>query len=173
MKKVIKIKDMDIKNMYNPNNIEFNDKNINFEMYKLLDLEEDYLPSIFKKIYDIQLNGYIPIILYPEKLKSIVEDVNNINDFIDANCLFILDAKSLEGDYGSKIRKVSKIILKNRIYNFINKNRVAEEKIRNIISKYEGCSEVLEESFKNLINCDLVEFLGRRVNIRKKILGVF
>lgn len=173
MKRTIKFKDIDIKSIYNPDNIQFNDKNINLNMYKLLDLEEDYLPSIFKKIYDIQLDGYIPIILYPEKLKNILNDVNNINDFIDANCLFILDAKSLEGYYGSKVRKVSKIILKNRIYNFINKNRVTEDKIRKVIDKYEGCSEVIEESFRNLINGDLVEFLGKRINVRKKILGVF
>ena len=78
MKRTIKFKDIDIKSIYNPDNIQFNDKNINLDMYKLLDLEEDYLPSIFKKIYDIQLDGYIPIILYPEKLKNILNDVNNI-----------------------------------------------------------------------------------------------
>lgn len=173
MKNVIELKELDLINLYNPENNKISDKNLDTSRYKVLELEEDYPSDIFKDIYDIQLKGDIPIILYPEKLIPIIDNASNINDFIDSDCLFILDAKSLEGDYGRAIKNTSKTLLENKIYNFINKNRVSEEDIDKTISRYKGYSDILEESIKILNNGELVEFSGRRVKPKKKLLGIF
>ncbi len=171
MKNIIESKGMDIINFYNPSGIKISN-NID-KKYKFINIEEDYSSTIFKEIYDIQLKGDIPIILYPEKLIPIIDNISNINDFIDSDCLFVLDAKSLEGDYGRAIKNTSKVLLENKIYSFINKNRVAEEDVSKAISKYKEYNDILEESIEKLNNGELVEFSGRRVKPKKKLLGIF
>lgn len=171
MKNIKENKEIDIINFYNPKAIKLSNKNID-KKYKVIEVEEDYSDSLFKEIYDMQLKGLIPIILYPEKLIPIIGNINNINDFIDSDCLFILDAKSLEGDYGRSIKNTSKVLIENKIYNFINKNRVAEEDISKAILKYKGYNEILEDSIEKLNNGELVDFSGKRVK-PKKLLGIF
>lgn len=173
MKSTIKLKELDLINLYNLENTEISNKNLDISRYKVLELDEDYPSDIFKDIYDIQLKGDIPIILYPEKLIPIIDNVSNINDFIDSNCLFVLDAKSLEGDYGRAIKSTSKTLMENKIYSFINKNRVAEEDISKAVSKYKGYNDILEESIEKLNDGELIEFSGRRVKPKKKLLGIF
>ena len=173
MERSIKLKELDLINLYNPENTEISNKNLDISRYKVLELDEDYPSDIFKDIYDIQLKGDIPIILYPEKLIPIIDNVSNINDFIDSDCLFVLDAKSLKGDYGRAIKNTSKTLLENKIYSFINKNRVSEEDIDKDLLRYKGYNVILEESIEKLNNEELVEFYGRRVKPKKKLLGIF
>ncbi|MGG7078752.1 CpsB/CapC family capsule biosynthesis tyrosine phosphatase [Clostridium sardiniense] len=173
MGNVVNLKELDLINLYAPKNIKINDKNLDINRYKVLEIEGYYPSNIFKDIYDIQLKGYIPIVLYPEKLIPIIDNISDINDFIDSDCLFVLDAKSLEGDYGRAIKNTSKVLLENKIYNFINKNRVSEDDISTVISKYKGYDEILEESIEKLNNGELIEFSGRRVKPKKKLLGIF
>lgn len=171
MSDILNFKEIDIVNFYSPT-----EKNINKSIdkkYKFIDIEDDFSSQVFKEIYDIELDGYIPIILYPEKISAIVNDINNLNDFIDADCLFVLDAKSLVGDYGRAIKNLSKTLLENKIYNFIDKNRVSKKDINKFILKYKGYDEILERSIQSLNSAEVVEFHGRRVKPRRKILGIF
>lgn len=172
MRNITESKDIDIVNFYSSKDLKISNKNIH-KNYKFINVEEDYTSTVFKEIYDMQLKGQVPIVLYPEKLIPIIDNISNINDFIDSDCLFVLDAKSLEGDYGRAIKNASKTLLKNKIYNFINKNRVAEEDIHKIVSKYKGYNEILEENIEKLNNREIVEFYGKRVKPKKKLLGIF
>lgn len=172
MRNITENKDMDIVNFYSSKDLKISNKNI-YINYKFINVEEDYASTVFKEIYDMQLEGKVPIVLYPEKLMPIIDNISNINDFIDSDCLFVLDAKSLEGDYGRAIKNISKTLLENKIYNFIDKNRVAEEDISKIISKYKGYNNILEESIEKLNTGEIVEFFGRRVKPKKKLLGIF
>ena len=171
MKNVTEVKDMNLINFYNPNEIKIcSDFN---KIYKFINVDQNYESTVFKEVHDVQLNGFIPIILYPEKLIPIINDINNINDFLDSNCLFMLDAKSLKGDYGRAVKNLAKTLLENKIYNFINKNRVSKNDIDKIISKYEGCSEFMGQNIKKLNNGEIIDFNRRRIKFRKKILGIF
>lgn len=142
------------------------------DKYKVLLIDKDYSDYVFKEIYDMQLLGYITIIMYPEKLTDIYNNIEEINQFLDAGCLFILDAKSLEGDYGRNIKSTAKQLLEKNIYSFIIKNHVSENTLNNKIKKNNKIKEKLISNLNHLVNDEIIEPSKRRVK-KKKLLGVF
>ena len=171
---------IDIKPVYTINLNEFYGANLlnenkyrnKSDRYKVLLIDQGYSDYIFKEIYDLQLLGHIIIIMYPEKLTDIYNNIEEINKFLDAGCLFILDAKSLEGDYGRSIKNTAKQLLEKNIYSFIIKNHVSEDMLNNKIKRDNKIREKLISNLNHLVNDEIIESSKRRVK-KKKLLGVF
>lgn len=142
------------------------------DRYKVLLIDQDYSDYVFKEIYDMQLLGYITIIMYPEKLTDIYNNIEEINQFLDAGCLFILDAKSLEGDYGRNIKSTAKQLLEKNIYSFIIKNHVSDNMLNNKIKKLDKVKETLRDNLEKVVNDEIIEPSKRRIK-KKKLLGIF
>lgn len=169
----IVLKDLDLNRLYYPAGPEIN-KDIKLpDKYKVIEIKDnEFDDSIFKEIYDIQLKGDFVIILYPERCTNIIEDIECINNFIDYGCLFVLDCKSLEGDYGRGAKNAAKELLKNKIYSFVVKNHVTDETIKKYLSKYNNYEFILEDAIEDIISGEWVDFMGHVIR-KKKLLGIF
>lgn len=175
MNNIIEIKSIytiNINEFYGSNSLSSNKYKNKSDMYKVLLIDQDYSDYLFKEIYDLQLQGYITIVLYPEKLTEIFNNIDEINKFLDAGCFFILDAKSLEGDYGRSIKNTAKYLLKNNIYNFILKNHVSEDRLNSKIKNIDKLKEKLISNLECLVNDEVIEQSNRRIK-KKKLLGIF
>lgn len=95
-------------------------RGINDTKYILLELPMNYLDSkILDTIYEIRLLGLKPIIAHPERYTFIIEDILKINDFIDEDCLFQINAGSVDGLFGKSVKKTVEGLIKYGICNFI------------------------------------------------------
>lgn len=70
-------------------------------------------------IYELQVRNIIPIIAHPERYKPIIENPIYINKFINEGYLFQMNTGSIEGKFGSDVKKITEVLLENGIYNFI------------------------------------------------------
>lgn len=73
--------------------------------------------DLFDKLYDIQLNGYIPIMAHPERYGF--WDMNGLMKLKEHGCKFQLNLFSLTGFYGPLSRKTANSLLKSGYYDFV------------------------------------------------------
>lgn len=122
--------------------------------------------NIFKKLYEVQLNGFIPIIKYPEKIKEIKNNPNIINHFIDSNCLFLLDVKSINGRLGATTKRIANGFLKHNLYNFISYEE-DDSSYKNIFENYNNSKDIFKESFEKLLKNENIDFLGVKTSYKR------
>lgn len=107
-------------------------RGINDTKYILLELPMSYLDSkVLEIIYELRLLGLKPIIAHPERYNFLIEDILKVNDFIDEGCLFQINAGSVDGLFGKKVKKTAERLIKHGICNFIasdvhSKRRIAD-----------------------------------------------
>ena len=75
--------------------------------------------NIFEIIFDIQANGYKPILAHPERYLFYHYKFDNYKRLKDAGCLFQLNLLSLVGYYGSEVNKTAVQLLKNNLIDFL------------------------------------------------------
>lgn len=93
---------------------------INNSHYILLDIEEsNNVDDLLEIIFEYKLRNMRPIIVGPERMEEIINNNKNIDKLLNENCLFQLDAASLKGKYGKKIKKTAKKLMKKDIYQFV------------------------------------------------------
>ena len=128
-------------------------------------------------IYELQVRGITPIIAHPERYKPIIEKPSNINKFINEGYLFQMNAGSLEGKFGSDVKKTTEALLENGIYNFIGsdahntKNR--NTGLSNAIKFFNknNIEEIFKDSSKKILNNEHIDFLGERIKEKKSIFS--
>lgn len=88
--------------------------------YVLIELPMYDIPLNFESIiFDMKLNGLIPILAHPERNKVICDDICRLDRFIDMGVLLQLNLRSLSGFYGEGVRQTAVKLLKSQKYNFI------------------------------------------------------
>lgn len=93
---------------------------LNGTKYVLVELPMYDLPLYIESmIYDLLLNGYIPIIAHPERNSKIIEDPNILYRYIELGALSQLNLPSLEGKYGQDVKETAKILLENNMIHFV------------------------------------------------------
>lgn len=94
--------------------------NIEDTNYSILSIEESQsVLEIIEVIYEFNLRNTMPILYGVEKIKEIREDSKKLEKLLKEECLFMIDPCILKGDYGKKMQKISKTLLKNKVYSFI------------------------------------------------------
>jgi len=157
---------------------------INDSMYMLVEFSmHKFDDNIFDILYELQVRNVTPIIAHPERYKPFREDPSLINEFIDQGYLFQMNAGSITGRFGESIRKTAHIFLENNIYNFIgsdahdiNNRTTGLRKAIHILNDNdtETINEnIFEESSKKLINNEVINFVGKKVKIKKSIFSFF
>lgn len=95
-------------------------KGINGTKYMLIEFPMETLPkNALDIIYELRIQGIVPIIAHPERYKYIIEKPSLINEFIDEKCLFQINSGSIEGTFGSKVKKTAEILVSHGICDFI------------------------------------------------------
>lgn len=95
-------------------------KGLNNSKYLLLELPSNQVPNYCQNlIYEIQIRGYVPIIVHPERNKVIAQDLNILFDLVNIGALTQITASSLTGELGKKAQKNSIIMIENNLTHFI------------------------------------------------------
>ena len=93
---------------------------INESKYVLLDVaESNTINELLEIIYEFNLRNYVPVIVSPERMPEIIEKSKNIDKLLNEDCLFQLDIKSINGEYGKKVLKAANFLKKKEIYSFV------------------------------------------------------
>lgn len=90
------------------------------EKYLLLEFPLNHIPNYVEKIiFDLCLDGYVPVIAHPER--SIIKeiDLKRLEKMANLGAFFQLNAGSLLGHFGKKVKKFSLKLLKNELIHFV------------------------------------------------------
>ncbi|NNU77330.1 tyrosine-protein phosphatase [Clostridium estertheticum] len=95
-------------------------RGINETSYMLIEFPMDKLPNdALDLIYELRVLGIKPIIAHPERYEYIIKSLPDINDFINEECLFQINAGSLQGLFGKQVQKCAKLLVKEGLVSFI------------------------------------------------------
>ena len=88
--------------------------------YMLFEFPPGLIPSQgHDVIYRLQLEGIVPIIAHPERNICFLKDSGLLLEFIERGCLVQVDAGSIIGIYGKKIRDFSKSLIELNLTQFV------------------------------------------------------
>lgn len=80
--------------------------------------------------FDLQMEGYIPVLAHPERYIYYHRDPKKIERFQDIGCLLQLNLLSLMGYYGRQERRVAKYLLENGMINLVGTDVHHERHVR-------------------------------------------
>ncbi|MDE3076126.1 MAG: tyrosine protein phosphatase [Chloroflexota bacterium] len=93
---------------------------LNGSQYLLLEFPYDHLPPYHEQvIFELQLDGIVPIIAHPERIDPIARDPRLLEQLVRRGCLAQLTASSLTGGFGRKVRAVSEAMLAHHLIHAI------------------------------------------------------
>ena len=153
---------------------------INNSRYMLIELPmRSFDSDTLEVIYELQVTGIIPILAHPERYRPIIEKPERINKFIKEGFLFQMNAGSIEGEFGSNVKKTAEILLANNIYNFIgsdahndtNRCTGIDRGIELAKKKNKTNEALFRESGRRLLNNEDIEFIGEKVKEKKGIFS--
>jgi protein-tyrosine phosphatase len=75
--------------------------------------------NLYEVLFKLQLKGYKPVLAHPERYNFYHTDFKSYYKLKQAGCLFQLNLLSLTEHYGKDVRKISKTLLKENLYDFI------------------------------------------------------
>lgn len=120
-------------------------------------MEESKL--IEKVAFDLQMEGYIPILAHPERYLFYHRDPKKIERFQDIGCLLQLNLLSVLGYYGRNERRVAKYLLENGMINLVGTDvhherhvRAIEEGVQreDVRAYFKHCAIMNEELFSGV-----------------------
>jgi protein-tyrosine phosphatase len=167
LEKILNEKDIDIK-IHKGSEVYFHDKLDEIEVndlttfgngrYMLIEFPVIQFPENYSEIlFKLQLNGITPIIAHPERYRDIQKNINIIDEFIDKGYVVQIDAGSILGQFGKKVKKCALEIIRKEKFHLIGSD--AHNYKRNF------CIQELLDLNINIINLN-------RVNIFVKNPGV-
>lgn len=76
-------------------------------------------PSVKRALFNLQLNGYKPILAHPERYEYFHNRFHIYEDFADRDVLLQLNINSLSGHYGPMVKKISERMIDAGIVRFL------------------------------------------------------
>lgn len=93
---------------------------INHSKYLFVELPSNHVPQYTgQMLFDIQVAGYIPVIVHPERNSELIEHPNRLYEFIRKGALSQVTAGSVIGKFGKEIQKVSHQLIQANLTHFI------------------------------------------------------
>ncbi len=80
---------------------------------------ESIIPGVKDFLYDLMLNGIIPIISHPERNAVFAAKPNLLYDLIRMGCLGQVTAMSIAGAFGPEVKKTADLFLKHNLVHVI------------------------------------------------------
>ena len=151
--------------------------------YMFIEFPSNHVPRYAEKLlFDIQLQGLIPIIVHPERNKQLMEQPDLLYQFVEKGALTQVTASSLCGYFGKNIKKFSEQLIEFNLTHFIAsdahnvKNRTFKmaEALDIVNSKYgPDMVYLFKENAELLVeNSNIMKELPERIK-RKRFLGIF
>ena len=125
-----------------------NDSNYVFISFPLKD--STYY-SVVEGIFQLQLNGYRPILCQVEKYPFIIHNMGIVKELIKRDVIIHLDARSMLGYHGEGSKKTAKTLLKNNLVSLIGTNSKDKEDYQSCQKAYKKIKKIIgEEKFIEL-----------------------
>lgn len=128
---------------------------LNHSRYLLIEFPSRGVPHYANRLFfELQSEGYIPIIAHPERNKEISQNLDVLYNLINQGALAQLTSSSLQGIQGKKIQKISIQMIENNLVHFIASDAHHESQ-RPFIMKSLYNNKMLkkyEKNIENLIN---------------------
>lgn len=151
--------------------------------YVFIELPSANLPLYTEKlIYDIQLEGLIPVIVHPERNAELLQSPDKLYQLVKKGACTQLTAASLVGAFGKKIKKFSHDIIGANLAHFIASDA---HNIKNRTFKMDEAFELIDKEFGKetryvfMENAELlidgqtiIKEIPERIR-KKKLLGLF
>jgi protein-tyrosine phosphatase len=88
--------------------------------YVLLELPLQEMPRYTHElVFKLLLKGLIPILAHPERNLTVMERTEELLELVGKGSLVQVNAGSITGKYGERVRNAAELILRNRIVHFI------------------------------------------------------
>ncbi|WP_309228317.1 tyrosine-protein phosphatase [Virgibacillus saliphilus] len=88
--------------------------------YVFVELPDDHVPHYFTKLqFDMQIAGYLPIIVHPERNKEIRANPDVLYHLVANGALTQVTAASVAGKYGRKVQKFTNRLIDAKLTHFI------------------------------------------------------
>ncbi|MCF7616345.1 MULTISPECIES: tyrosine-protein phosphatase [Bacillus subtilis group] len=88
--------------------------------YVLIELPYHHVPRYAEKLlFDIQLNGFIPVIAHPERNMEIMENPNLLYRLVKNGAYVQVTCSSLAGRFGRNIKKLARRFIEADLVHFI------------------------------------------------------
>ena len=133
---------------------------LNNSKYLLFELPfHNQILNLADIIYEIKIQGYIPILAHPERYSYFQDDYDMVDNLREEGLLFQANYASILGYYGKSAEKLLKYMLKNEYVDFlgtdihhVSKTYVTDnfKKIEKLFNKFAG--KDYYQKIKN--NCD-------------------
>jgi protein-tyrosine phosphatase len=90
-------------------------------------------------IYKLSLKGYQPIIAHPERIHEVIKDPTALLPLIHKGCLLQVNSLSLEGGFGSRVKRTAEKLVRNHMVHLIGSDAHNVEsrkpQLRNALSR--------------------------------------
>ncbi|GAA0606317.1 tyrosine protein phosphatase [Virgibacillus siamensis] len=93
---------------------------LNDTKYVFVEFPSNQVPRYTKQLlFDMQVAGYTPIIVHPERNSKLIEHPTMLFEFVQRGALTQVTAASLAGKFGKKIQKFSNQLVEANLTHFI------------------------------------------------------
>ncbi|ASN04223.1 tyrosine-protein phosphatase [Virgibacillus necropolis] len=93
---------------------------LNHTKYMFVEFPSSSVPRYAKQmLFDLQVSGYTPVIVHPERNSELVQNPAKLYDFVRKGALTQVTAASLIGKFGKSIQKFSKQLVDANLTHFI------------------------------------------------------
>jgi protein-tyrosine phosphatase len=150
--------------------------------YLLVELPEDDIPGYTEMlIYQMQLKGFVPIVAHPERNKRIIEQPDILYQLVKQGALVQIGTKSIQGEFGSKVKKFVFQLLTSNMAHVIASNahqasdwNYSLKDVYDEVKKKVGLEKVymLQENAQSIVEGQMVH-REQPIRIVKKRFGVF
>lgn len=119
---------------------------INYKNYMLIELPQYNIlpPYLDDLLFNLQLKGIKPVIAHPERYISVIKDPYIVYSLINKGCIMQVNSGSVEGLFGSTVRKTAYILLKNNMVHVVSSD--THSSYRNI-SSLKNCYGIIYKKF--------------------------
>ena len=118
--------------------------------YILIEFPTIQFPIGFEKqLYNICLEGIVPIIAHPERYRQVQSDIDILNPLINMGCIIQIDGGSLVGQFGEKCKLVSEDLVKRGFCHIIGSDAHNNSKRNFCLSdSFQASQEIAKDSYK-------------------------
>lgn len=93
---------------------------LNHTKYVFVEFSASHVPRFSKQVlFDLQVAGYKPIIVHPERNQELLEHPNKLYDFVRKGALTQITAGSVLGKFGKNIQKFTHQLIDANLTHFI------------------------------------------------------
>lgn len=93
---------------------------LNNTRYLFVEFPHGYIPRYAEQLlFDIQVAGYKPIIVHPERNRFIAEHPSTLYNFVEKGALTQVTAASLAGKFGKTVQKLTHQLIAHNLVHFL------------------------------------------------------